>query len=457
MTPRRHPGRRFLGHEFLEGRNLLAGMISGEEGSAFQNPLDANDLNADGAVSAADALAAINSLNSGAAGDLGATFAPPTLHGIVHDAAADYLDATGDGYLSAGDALAVINAINGGLTQGPIRSLPLSEDQGDTVETAATLALGRNFAKALGAIDPAGDVDIFKFTPTKSQLNVAVFSARGVPLQVTIMSADEGELEAVETAADSRRPVRLNVAVEVNKEYFISVRAAATAAPGATGVYGVGVFNYSDDQFRPVTDSELGDDQHDDLNGSPTPLELNGNRTVVRSNIDSAQDEDAFTLELTGGKLIVTTSASFPLLITLEPADPLLATTSGEHKVIANVAAGTYQVSVKAADGTATGPYSLRIMHLPLDGTLPGPPQSALEALFARLDADDDGEITKTEVVPAVPPLTIPVLDRVFDNWDDDSSGTLNFTEFADGFDDLHERAAVHQPLRDFVNRVRRR
>ena len=271
------------------------------------------------------------------------------------------------------------------------------------------------------------------------------------------MSADEGDLGSVETVADSRRPARLNLAVEPNKEYFISVKAAETAATGATGAYGLGVFNYSDDQFRPVTDSELGDDQHDGPSGTPTPLILDGKRALVRSNIDNASDEDAFTLELSSGKLIVTAGASFPLTITVDPADTLLETNSGEHKVVANITAGTYVISVKAADGTSTGAYGLTIVHVPLDGTLPPPPQSALEALFARLDDDGDGAVSKAEVIPAIPPLTIAVLDRVFDNWDHDSSGALSFTEFADGFEDLHERAAVHQPVREFVNRVRRR
>jgi hypothetical protein len=454
MTTGRDMNRRFLGHETLETRSLLAGLVGDEACSAFQNPLDPNDLNADGAVTALDALVAINSINAGVNGDLSAKFAPPSLHGVVHEAASDFLDATGDGSLTAADALAVINTVNANL--GPIRKLPLGEDQGSTIETAATLTFGRNFAKVLGAIDPALDVDVFKFTPTKTEISVAVFSARGIPLLVSIGTATE-TLETIETEADSRRPFKANLTVDPTKEYFITVRAADSAPAGSTGVYGLGVFNYSDDQFRTVTDAELGDDIHDGPTGTPTVLPLENRHAHVRSNIDTPTDVDSFTIKnVETGTLIIKAHASFPIEVSIQPLDSNLPTVAARAGTAAGVTAGTtYVVSVKSADGS-TGPYSLNIVNSRLQARVHDP-ASALEALFARLDGDDDGFVTEVEVDQTIRLPQVPIIDRVFDNWDADDDLKLSFTEFEAGFEDLHERAVVDHPVRDFINRARRR
>src|SRR6267142_5862344 len=90
--------RRVMRHEMLESRSLLAGMVGD---SPWQNPLDPNDLNCDGTVGPADALVAINSLNSGVSGDLEHKMAPPGLLGRIVGAASEFMDASGDGQLSA--------------------------------------------------------------------------------------------------------------------------------------------------------------------------------------------------------------------------------------------------------------------------------------------------------------------------------------------------------------------
>src|SRR5262245_25775290 len=96
--------RRGLRLERLETRSLLAGLI-GE--SPWQNPLDANDLDCDGALSPSDALVAINAINGGASGEFSGHFAPPQLKGDFENAADAFLDADGDGMLSPSDPLTV--------------------------------------------------------------------------------------------------------------------------------------------------------------------------------------------------------------------------------------------------------------------------------------------------------------------------------------------------------------
>src|SRR6478609_4685478 len=113
--------RRALLLEGLEQRSMLSGMVGD---SPWQNPLDANDLNCDGAVSPSDALTAINAINSGESIDLAGKMAPPQLHGEFETADSSFLDANGDGSLSPGDVLSVINAINAGGAPGSGATVP---------------------------------------------------------------------------------------------------------------------------------------------------------------------------------------------------------------------------------------------------------------------------------------------------------------------------------------------
>jgi len=101
--------------------------LTGE--SPWQNPADGADLNCDGSLSAADALVAINAINSGFSGDLHAKVAPAALWGRVEGAVKDFLDADGDGQLTAVDPLTVINAINSGRHFGWWQDIPADDAQ----------------------------------------------------------------------------------------------------------------------------------------------------------------------------------------------------------------------------------------------------------------------------------------------------------------------------------------
>ena len=247
--------RRFLGHESLESLNLLATMAGD---SPWQNPLDPSDLNCDGDVSPSDALVAINAINSGMSGQLDLKSAPPMLAGIVKGAVSDFMDVDGDGQLSPADALTVINDLNVGRHNGGgFGNLPTDDQQGNDIAHATPLTLSdRGFAKVKALINSDGDVDVFQVTPTKTQLSVGLFSAASGVMTVSVVDAAGTELDSVSTEAGKHHPVNLNVTVDTTKSYFLVVSGAA----GVTGPYGLTVLNFTDLDFKPETDSELGDD-----------------------------------------------------------------------------------------------------------------------------------------------------------------------------------------------------
>jgi len=472
-----------LGREALEPRSLMAG-----DCSAWQNPLDPNDLDNDGVVAPADALVAINSLNSGVVGDLAAQLAPPTLQGRVAAAAEAFLDASGDGNLSPADALSVINAINAHAKGGLVRDLPEGDQQADVVTDTTTddgtpaigqIDLARGYSRTIAALNAAGDVDVFQVLPSKENLHITLFSANRTPLHVELRSVDptaEGGIRILasgSTDAGSRKPARLDAAVESGATYFVVVQrgeappsksgpAPATSSAAADlAVYALGVLNYSDDQFHPLPDSNLGDDQHGDTPATATPLVLqNTVHALVKSNIDAPADVDSFLVEAKDGKLVVAADAEFPLSLTIvgltaenQPTGP---TTAGSGHVVLNAAAGRYMVSVRATSGEDVGGYRLSIVNVPLPPNVPHDRDGGLAALFARADADDSGAVTKGELLPILPLGKIPALDRIFNDWDSDDDGQLDFAEFEAGFDHLHEKAPLGEPLHDFINRNRR-
>src|SRR5262245_3450224 len=234
--------RRGLRLEILESRSLLAGLIGD---SPWQNPLDANDLDCDGALSPSDALVAINALNSGAAGEFSSRFAPPQLQGELENAAAAFLDADGDGELSPGDPLTVINAINSHLGLALGRDFPEVEDQGDTTGTAFELDAANGFARVRGVIVDSTDIDLFKVVADKSRLHVALFSRGSEGLTVAVVDdtlTPIADNAVADVEAGSHRPAKLNLEVEAGTTYFIKVS-------GAGGPYALAVLNFDELTF----------------------------------------------------------------------------------------------------------------------------------------------------------------------------------------------------------------
>src|SRR4029078_7774787 len=96
--------------------------------------------------------------------------------------------------------------INQGLHLGQHGSdLPETDQQPDVIGTdAQTIDLSHNFGKVRAAINSDGDVDVFQVTPTKTDLNVALFSAGGGAMTVKIETGDGTVLGNAATAHGSQ-------------------------------------------------------------------------------------------------------------------------------------------------------------------------------------------------------------------------------------------------------------
>lgn len=432
--------------------------------SPWQNPVDGADLNCDGTLSAADALVAINAINSGTSGDLHAKIAPMALWGRVEGAAKDYLDADGDGQLTAVDPLTVINAINSGRHFG-WQEVPTEDAQADEVGSSAqSLDLSHGFVKVRSAINVDGDLDIFQVAPTKGELNIALLSgAKGVlHLSVLTINLDDAgqpildvdgnpvttEVASADTVADSHQPAKINVDVKPGTTYFLVV----SGDSGVMGGYALAVLNYESADFTPVTDSPLGTDIHGNKIGTATALTLNNGRADVTSNVDpvtpgTEADQDFFKVDAIAGKLAVTAEAEFPLSVSILDATgavKAMITASDKSALVLNVPAGIYYVSVAAATATDTGAYRLNVVNPTL-----GPPGgrhdfperghghnlprgSVADEIFARFDADNSGGISDTEFQQAVFGNLL-AYSLMFNRLDSNADGAISLEEVADG------------------------
>jgi dockerin type I repeat protein len=440
--------RRALRHELLESRSLLAGMVGD---SPWQNPLDAEDLNCDGTVSPVDALVAINALNSGMTGDLEHQMAPPGLLGRIVGAASDFVDASGDGQLTPVDALSVINTLNQGLHLGSPSDLPTGDQQpGTPGPDAPAIDLSSGFAKIRAVINSDGDIDVFQVTPTKPELNVSLFSG-GKAMSVTVVDGSNNQVGSATTDAGSDHPARTSFSVQTGTTYFLVVK----ADPGVTGPYGLTVLNFTDEEFTPVTDSPLGTDIHSDTQATATVLTLNHGHAEVSSNIDAAADVDMFKIDAVDGKLAVSAGSKIPLSLQITDSTGKILgsiTSSDRSELALHVTAGTYFVSVAAANGTDTGPYHLSVENEPFlaqpgsDDDGPGEPidhpdEPTPQALFMKIDTNGDSSVSLDEFKASVPFGKLPMADNVFTNWDTDHNGSLSLDEFMTGLVTLHLRS----------------
>jgi hypothetical protein len=455
--------RRLRIHEALESRAMLATLGSD---SPWQNPMDEADLNCDGALSAADALVAINAINSGVSGDLKTQVAPSALLGRIVGAASSFLDADGDGQLTAVDPLTVINAINSGRSFG-WRESPIGDPTGDVGTSAQSLELTHGFAKIRSAINTDGDVDVFQVAPTKGELNIALMSGASGILHITVVTInlDEAgqpivdgdgnpvttEVASAATEADSYRPAKLNVQVQSGTTYYIVVKGDA----GTVGGYALAVLNYENADFTPGTDSPLGTDIHGNKIETATALIMNNGRADVSSNIDpvaadAEADQDFFKITAVAGKLSVTADAEFPLSVSILDANGAVKGTisaSDRSALILSVPAGTYYVSVAAGTAADTGAYRLHVTNVSLPTlpdhdhghVFPGLPHLPTAAdIFAGFDTDSSGDVSLEEYKAEVPGGNTRVADEIFSRLDSNQDGALTLEEVVDGLAKLH-------------------
>jgi hypothetical protein len=450
-------------HEALESRCLLAS-ITGD--SPWQNPLEPADMDCDSQLTASDVILAINAINAQGSGALHGRYAPSALQGQVIGAASAFLDASGDGELTAMDPLVVINAINAGQHYGWPIDISLTDQQPAVAGSSAqTVDISNGFAKVRSAINSTGDVDVFQVAPTKSELNISLISGASGIVHVSVVTVnldDAGkpvldsdgnpvttEISSTSTQSDSHQPAKLNLDVKTDTTYYVIVRGDT----GVTGAYALALLNYNMGDFVPVTDSPLGADNHGNTIATATVLSLNHGHAEVTSNIDSVTtadgpDKDFFQITAVNGKLAVSAGAEFPLSVSiLDSAGAVKGTitSSDRSALVLDVTAGTYYVSVAAANGTDTGAYHLTVANatfasLPgLGHGFPGHPQPPTsDHIFAKLDTDGSATVSPAEWEAGIPFGHTRIADAVFNKLDSNQDGTLSLDEFMAGLARLH-------------------
>jgi hypothetical protein len=303
-------------------------------GSPWQNPLSYNDIHGDGMVTPADALVAINSINTGMAGALSAHLSAPTVPG----ASAMYIDANGDGSLSPADALTVINAINRHFADAdsPGGGVPTTDQQPDQIgPTVPPLTLTNGFARVEAAINTSGDKDVFSVVPATTQLNVALFShVHGISVSVEDATGAVVGSPSAATGSAGHQPVTVNATVTPGTTYYLVVSATA----GTTGNYYLQVLDGT--QTPPLPGSGHGEGHGDGGQESETTL------TAALSSATNPAESGAVSYQTetedgqTQAKLIVSVSgapANATLQVTVSDlATPAVTTTAGQIKTDAS-------------------------------------------------------------------------------------------------------------------------
>jgi hypothetical protein len=397
-----------LGHETLELRSLLSG-------SPWQNPMSCDDMNGDGTLSPADALVAINAINAGMTGPLAGAVTVPTADGST----SDYLDANGDGQLSPADPLMVINAINSGKTSDDTTGDdPSPVDQpGQIGSDVPALTLTNGFARARGAIDTDGDVDVFQVTASAAQLNVALFSRASGDVTVSIEDAAGNILATASTADDAPlQPATTTLPVDAGTTYYLVV----SGASGVTGPYCLQVIN-SDEIATPPEGDSGGDgsgsgdtpDPTTDHPAPPTPAQL---FTKLDTNAD--------------GSLTLTEFEALPApKDATETPDAVFSQLDADASGTLSLTEFTALFAKPNGGSDLPGPGSFAQRP---PGAPPAAPPTA-EALFTKLDTNADGSLSETEFTSFIPPSSRVAADKVFAAWDTDTSGVLSLAEFKAG------------------------
>jgi hypothetical protein len=141
------------------------------------------------------------------------------------------------------------------------------------------------------------------------------------------------------------------------------------------------------------------------------------------------------------GKLIVEADADLSLNVEISGANGSLAefNTSERHAIAINVAAGTYQITVTGSNSSDTGAYRLRVGNVPKphdqgDHESPlAPPRRIVQKLFEKVDADDNGLVTRAEVRGVIGGGPLRIADHVFANWDTNNDAALSLDEVITG------------------------
>lgn len=295
--------RQHLVCEILESRQLLAGDVGL---SPWSHPLNPNDTNGDGIVSAVDALVVINQLNRVRSDELSSN-APPILGG-----AATYLDVNGDGQVTPVDALRVINQLNrdSQVVAGEAESPTIVTTNNFTNTAATDLVFRDHFARSSGVLSPSADQDIYSFTAHRdfvavdlsslaqeSHAEVRVLDEFGVSLAVASELGERQEFEGFKFPTEPGRQYQIEVALKSDRAesfgYTIDVMQFDLQQWPSVQVSALPGFAWMN-QFG--TDAQIGDDIHSDVASNATLVRTFNQQARLQSNIDVDGDVDWFRI-----------------------------------------------------------------------------------------------------------------------------------------------------------------
>ena len=263
------------------------------------------------------------------------------------------LDDAGSADVTAGTYYLVVEAADGVSTgrYGVGVELPPPDDHVDTVGDDATVIETRDFrgtayGRGFGELGTAGDVDVFQFN-VESDTTVEVGSRAWVEggVDVTLLDAN-GDAVALDDAGSA--------AVSAGT-YFLSVAATDGASTG---------------WYRVSIEIDLGppaDDHVDSIGDDATVVELREWRDYLigraGGNIGEAGDVDVFQFTLDADTTMnFRLRDSFSMTLSDGTNDIVL----GEDGTA--LTAGTYYISIAAAEADATGYYRLRMWGTASDG-----------------------------------------------------------------------------------------
>ncbi|MEC7566031.1 MAG: dockerin type I domain-containing protein [Planctomycetota bacterium] len=356
---------RSLRFESLEHRRVLSA-------SPWQNPVNVMDINSDSFVSPIDALLPINELNQGFSGTLQESMAPPMLHDMMEDSASFFMDTNGDGYLSPNDVLGVINLLSNFPPENEMEE-PASGEQSDLFpdvpgSDAALLDMDWGYAFIDSELNNAYDADAFQFVAEDDRVAIDLFNI-DVPdgLVVELLNAN---LETIASSTsfnpDAWGDSNIDVPVEPAATYYVVV---SGSTPTDTGEYVLDVYQYQNDWWEPVTDSERGDDVHGNTTLTATLLDLEYGYDTVTTYIDSLGDLDVFEITVEQGQLDF---SAYPLglesLLKISVTDSnnqLVGLVQGNHEGAyggITVSAGTYHITVESINDIPDQ-YMLDLSH----------------------------------------------------------------------------------------------
>ena len=220
-----------------------------------------------------------------------------------------------------------------------------TDDHGNTSATATTVTPN---SSTNGTLSPAGDVDFFRVQVTSAG-TLTIFTTGSTDTMGRLIDSSGVELANNDDFLDLNFRIVRTVAAGT---YFIEVRHYSSAG---TGAYVLRV----DFTGTPSTT-----DDHGNTTATATAVALNSSTNGA---INTPGDVDYFRLQVTGpGTLTVYTTGPTDTVGSLHDANGVTLTTNDDFidlnfRIVREVTAGTYFVSVRHFSSGAIGAYVLRV------------------------------------------------------------------------------------------------